>query len=175
MKVTVIKQKEDKNINIISSVIMLILGIILVLNANQLITTIFIILGAIITGFGLIKLLSYFKSKQQLNVENNEALISGILSIAIGLITILLASILSNAIQIISGIWLLLLGLNKLTIYLQFKTAPIDLILAIILIGLAIYTIFFENAILIIIGIVLIITAGYDIITELSKNKKTTN
>ena len=39
MKVTVIKPKEDKKMNIISDLIMLILGIILTLNANKLVTT----------------------------------------------------------------------------------------------------------------------------------------
>ena len=112
MKVTVVKKQEDKNLNLISSIIMLVLGIILTLNANQLITTIFIILGVIVTAFGIIRLGTYFKDKKQFNLDNNETLVSGILGIAIGLLTILLASILSNAIQIISGIWLLLVGLN---------------------------------------------------------------
>ncbi len=171
MKVTVVKKQEDKNLNLISSIIMLVLGIILTLNANQLITTIFIILGVIVTAFGIIRLGTYFKDKKQFNLDNNETLVSGILGIAIGLLTILLASILSNAIQIISGIWLLLVGLNKLIIYLQFKTNLVDLVLAIVLILLGIYTILFANAILIIIGIVLIITSIYDIINSL-KNKK---
>ena len=169
MKVTVVKQKDDKNLNIFSSIIMLILGIILTFNANQLVTTIFIILGVIVVGFGIIRLLTYFKEKSQLKIENNEALVSGILGIAIGLLTILLASILSNAIQIISGIWLLLVGLNKLIIYLQLKTNIVDLLISIVLILLGIYTVLFENAILILIGIVLIITAIYDIINSLKK------
>ena len=67
--------------------------------------------------------------------------------------------------------YLLLFGLNKLIIYLQFKTNLVDLVLAIVLILLGIYTILFANAILIIIGIVLIITSIYDIINSL-KNKK---
>ena len=171
MKVTVIKKNDDKNLNLISSIIMLVLGIILTLNANQLVTTIFIILGIIVTAFGIIRLGAYFKEKKQFNLDNNETLVSGILGIAIGLLTVLLASILSNAIQIISGIWLLLVGLNKLTFYLQFKTSSVDLVLAIVLIILGIYTILFENAILIIIGLAKIITSIYDIISELKKSK----
>ncbi len=169
MKVTVIKPKEEKGLNLISSIIMLVLGLILAFNANQLVTTIFIILGVIITGFGVIWLLNYFKEKKQFNNDNNQSLISGVLGIAIGLLTIFLASVLSNAIQIISGIWLIMVGINKLAIYLQFKVNYINLIIAILLILLGIYTIFFENAILMFIGIALILTAVYDIGCQLKK------
>ncbi len=163
MKVTVIKPKEDKKMNIISDLIMLILGIILTLNANKLVTTIFIILGIFISGYGIIKLVNYFKN------NNQDSLVIGTIATAIGLLTVLLASILSNAIQIISGIWLIIIGLNKLTTYLTFKINSLNLITAILLILLGIYTIFFENAILMIIGIVLIITAISDIFYSLKK------
>ncbi len=166
MKVTIIKEKE-KETNIISNILMLILGIILTLNANKLITTIFLIIGIIITCLGIISLTKYFKDK-----DNNILLISSISLTAIGLLTTLLASILTNAIQIISGIWLLIIGLNKLFIYIQTKINIQNLIISIILIILGIYTIFFKNAILIIIGIILIITSIYNILIELKTTKK---
>ncbi len=172
MKVTVVKKNDNQKLNLISNIIMIVLGFILFLNANQLITTIFIILGVVITGFSCVMLLNYFKTKKQFNTDDNQNLVGGVLGIAIGLLTVLLASILSNAIQIISGIWLLIVGLNKLTIYLQFKTSNIDILLSILLILLGIYTIFFDNAVLNIIGMFLIITAVYDIINQFKTNKK---
>ena len=60
MKVTIIKEKGEKNSNLISAILQLILGIILVFNADSIITTLFTILGVIVIIIGIAKFIQYF-------------------------------------------------------------------------------------------------------------------
>ena len=136
------------------------------MNAKEVVTTIFMVVGVLVALYGVFKLFSYFKIKQQFNFDNNYDLVNGILSTTMGLLTILLASILSNAIQIITGIWLLILGVTKL----KYNKDKVDMILGVIYIALGIYTILFENAVLIFLGVVLIVTAIYDLFINIKAN-----
>ena len=66
---------------------------------------------------------------------------SAITSLIIGILTILLASFLTNAIQIITGIWLIVSGLNKLGTAPYYKSSSnryytITLIVSVLLISI---------------------------------------
>ncbi len=166
MKITVIKNNEKK-INYLSDIILLLLGIILILDAKQLVTSVFIIIGILITIFGALKFYDYFKLKKQLNIESPN-LINGIILITIGLITTLLASILSQAIQIVTGLIIISIGIQKLTD----NNLTIQKIIQIaIYFGIGLYTIFAKNLVYMIIGIFLVITAIYDLLIKLKLTK----
>ncbi len=169
MKVTVIKGKNVKdNSSLIYSFIMLVFGFILLFNAEQFITTLFIIFGALILVSGIFRFYQYIKQKKELNIEDSNALLSGVCGCAVGLLTIFLSSILNNALQIITGLWLFMIGLNKIKqaiLFQEEQTFLIQNILgAIIFITLGIYSIFAKNVLFMIVGIFLIITAVVDIL-----------
>lgn len=84
MKVTIIKDKSEKNSNLISAILQLILGIILVFNAGSIITILFTILGIIVIVVGIAKFIQYFNIKSQLKIENPQILYSAIMYTATG-------------------------------------------------------------------------------------------
>ena len=67
MKVTVIKDEPQKN-NIISSIFLLILGIILTFNSKSLIVFIFNICGLLIFLYGIYKMYHYYALKKKSNI-----------------------------------------------------------------------------------------------------------
>lgn len=177
MKVTVLKNDEKKDYSIVYSILMMVLGIVLFLDANKVVTILFTILGALVILFGIYRFTYYAKMKKQFQMEDGNALISGVSSIAIGLLIILLSSILSNAIQIVTGIWLFFIGISKGTNAMAFKDLNRslylrDLIGSVFFLLLGIYTIFSHNVVFMIIGLALIVTASYDMYQYFQKKNQ---
>lgn len=175
MKVTVIKDEPQKN-NIISSIFLLILGIILTFNSKSLIVFIFNICGLLIFLYGIYKMYHYYALKKKSNIIHGELLKIAITSMIVGILVIILSNFLTNAIQVVTGIWLIFIGLEKLqnaTIYKGFseKKYLSEIISSIIIILLAFYTIFTDNVLFIFLGIVLIIYAVSELISLLLQKK----
>jgi len=169
MKVTILKNEKNSTPEFpITSLLLLILGIILVLNSNGLINTIFTILGVIITIYGISQFFRFYKLKNQLHIENSTILVQGVTSSLAGLIIIFLANFITNAIQVITGIWLLVTGMSKMSQAVMWKANKnilfSKILSATILIILGIYTIFAQNIVFVIIGIIIILYASIDII-----------
>ena len=178
MRVTVLNDKTpNKKIpSLMSSVFLLVLGIILAFNSGGFISTIFTILGILVIIFGISRFCRYFQMKNQLHVEQPEILLSAVTTTFIGLIVVFLSNFLANTIQIVTGIWLIYLGINKLSYAMQLKTIRhssyvIGLIGSIIIITLGIYTILAENVVFVFIGIALILYSIYDILSYFIGNK----
>lgn len=169
MKVTIINNKNNNSSFPIGSLLLFILGIFLTFNSEGFLSSIFIFLGILITLYGIFKFIRYYQIKNQFHMDDTRIMMSGISSIVIGILTILLASFLTNAIQIITGIWLIFSGLTKLgNVSLYKANHPklyiSELIIAVLFILLGIYSIFAENVVLIVLGIILIIYAIIDFV-----------
>ena len=166
-----IREKETKNYELILSIVMLMIGIILFTNSNKAIVIICYIIGVITTLFGSFNLLNYYRMKNELNIENNFNLITGVLSVFIGIIIIILASAIENFLRFIIGLILLLNGLKRIKLSIDYRLY-FELVLSIILIALGLYTILAENIIFNIIGLLLIISSTFDIFKFFQKPKK---
>lgn len=169
MKVTVINNNKNDSAFPISSILLLILGIFLTFNSEGVLSSIFIFLGILASLYGIFKFISYYQIKNQFHMEDSRVMMSGISSIVIGILTILLASFLTNAIQIITGIWLIFSGLTKLGNASFYKVNHpklyiSELIIAILFMILGVYSIFAKNAVLMVLGIILIIYAIIDLV-----------
>lgn len=169
MKVTVIKQsKKGKKRSLIYSIILLILGIFLTFNSGGVLNTIFNILGILVVLFGIYRFVTYYRLKSQLKIDDSSILMSAVMSILFGVLIILLSNILTNTIQIITGIWLLFIGISRLSetdlSNLKNKNNLVSVIGATLIILLGLYTIFSENVVFVILGIILIIYSVLDII-----------
>ena len=165
MEVTILKQKSPKTLA--SSILLLILGIFLTFNSDGLLNIIFDIIGAIVIIYGIYQLSHYFSQKKQFGVDDGTTLISGISSITIGLLVILLANFLSNAIKIVTGVGLIYLGITKLGTAITLKKTrafKTTLLSAVIMVLLGIYTLVAENVVFVTIGIILIIYSVLDIL-----------
>lgn len=170
-----LKNSFNKNKKFISPILMGIVGFIFLTNSNTIIIYACYILGAIIAGFGIYNIIKYIQLKNQLKIEDSVKLNTGIISIAIGLLVILLSSVIETFLNIIIGTWLIITGVTKLIgiseLYsIDKKTANLNIIEAIIVIAMGLYSIFFQNIVLTIIGIWMIIGAGIDLYNLLKTN-----
>lgn len=160
----------------ISPTLMGIIGIVFLTNSNDIIIYACYILGAIIAGFGTFNIIKYLQAKKQFNFEDPIVLNTGIICITIGIIFIVLASIIKTFLNLIVGIWLITTAISKLiginALYtIDRKSANLFTIEAFILLAMGLYTIFFQNIILTIVGIWLIISAVIDLYNLLNKKK----
>ena len=169
LKVTVVNHsKTYKQRSLIYSIILLVLGIFLTFNSSGVLNTIFNILGILVVLFGIYHFFTYYRLKSQLKIDDSRILMNAVMSIVFGILIILLSNILTNTIQIITGIWLLFIGISRLgeTDFTKLKE-PHNFILgmgSILIILLGLYTIFSENVVFVFLGIVLMIYSILDII-----------
>ena len=164
----------SKDRKMLSPIIMGIVGLILLTNSDEVIILACYIIGGLILGFGIYNIISYSKLKKELHIENTTKMNIGILTITIGILIILLASLIKTFMNLLLGIWLLITGITKLLNVSKIynddrKTANFNLIEAIIVIFMGLYSIFFQNIFLTIIGIWMIIYAGIELYNVLKK------
>jgi len=165
---------KEKYRKFISPILLGVIGLIFLTNSNEIIMYACYILGAIIAGFGIYNIVKYNQMKQQLKIEDSSKLNTGIIFITIGLLIILLASIIQTFLNLIIGIWLIVTGISKLIgiseLYINDrKTANLNIIQAFIVIAMGLYTIFFQNIVLTIVGIWMLISAALDLYNLLKK------
>lgn len=168
------KDKFNKYKNYISPILMGIIGLVLCTNSNDVIISCFYIIGAIIIGFGGYNIYGYLQIKKQLKITDEIKLNTGIVSCAIGLLIVILASVINTFLNLIIGFWLILTAVTKLKYInkeqkINKKEANLHIVQAGILILMGLYTIFFQNIILTIVGIWMIISAGIELFTILKK------
>lgn len=108
------------NVSIVTSVIILVLGIFLFIQPDTIIRMISIILGGVILIPGIISLIDYFKNKYQ------ASLISGVVTIIIGLILIINTKLVASILPFILGIYFIVNGINRLQYALQLKSQKMN-------------------------------------------------
>jgi len=181
MKTELIRpKKERKNLNqntsnesqnIIVSVIILVLGIILITNSNSIITTLLIIIGAVIALYGIYTAFQYLNYKKNLGMENPALLTTAMVCITLGILTIFLSNILEVGFRVIIGIGLVSYSFKNFNLYtISTISRSYFLIKAIIFLILGIYTIFFQNIAFVFVGIILVINSIYEIFLYFKKN-----
>lgn len=169
LKVTIVNHsKKYKQHSLVYSIILLVLGIFLTFNSSGILNTIFNIMGILVALFGIYHFFTYYRLKSQLKIDESGILMNAVISVVFGILIILLSNILTNTIQIITGIWLLFVGISRLGetdfTNLKEKNNLISMIGSVIIILLGLYTIFSENVIFVFLGIILIIYSVLDII-----------
>ncbi len=159
---------------IIDSVFIL-LGIILILYSKESLTALSYIMGGFIIATGLMSFYSYIRAKKR-NEPTGFGVVYGILSALIGIILIVLPELLGSIIPVVLGIGMTITGALKIQIALtlkQFnqKAWMASLIMAIIIMIAGIFLIFnpfrTASALAIVIGIIIFIFAGLDVITAI--------
>ncbi len=166
-----IQDKEKNKIELVGAITLFIIGFILFTNSSQAIIIVCYFIGSIILLFGGYNLIRYYSLKKELNIESNINLISGVISIFMGIIIILLASAIETFLRFIIGIILIYNGISKIKNSLDYNNYFI-LTLGIIFVGMGLYTILAENIILALCGIILMIASILDIIKYIKSNKK---
>ena len=168
MEITVLKKQNDKSV--LSSILLFILGLFLTFNSEGILNIIFDIIGAIVIIYGIYQFIKYYSQKKQFGTDDGTTLISAISAITIGLLVIFLSNVFTNAIKIVTGIWLIYVGLTKLGTAITLKKTRAfmpSLISAIIIFLLGIYTLVAQNVLFVVIGVILMIYSILDIISFL--------
>lgn len=163
--------KKTGRISILESLIFAILGIILVSNPEGTITVISRILGAVFIIIGILKIISYFITKEKNDFYNYD-LIYGIVAIIIGIVVIAYMNIIGSLFRIIIGIWIIYTALIRINLAIKIKNINstiwiYSLILAILMLICGVYTIANSGVIVVTIGTIMIIYAIADIIENI--------
>lgn len=103
------------NVSIVTSVIILVLGIFLFISADLIIRMISVILGVIILVPGVTSLVDYFKTK------TNTSLIMGVITIIIALILMINTTFVASVLPFILGIYFVITGISRLQYALELK------------------------------------------------------
>ena len=157
-KTEIIKPKKEGKVskNVLTPIIYLILGVILAFKSDEAVKLVFYILGIIVIIYGIKYLITYYQNKDNMQFRNINFSI-GIISILIGALLIILAGALNLGIRYILGFFMIFIGVSRLlsdyslSNYKNFNTMS-----NIVLIILGIFSIFVSNAVLVIIGWILI-------------------
>ena len=169
-----LKQKYENNKKYISPILMGIVGLLLLTNSNDIIIFACYVIGALIVGYGVYNIISYSQLRKEFHIEDSKKLNTGIATIGIGLLVILLSGIIQTFLNLLLGIWLIITGVTKLINISNLynsdrKTANLNLIEAVIVIAMGLYSVFFQNIILTVIGAWMIIGAGIELYNNLKK------
>lgn len=166
--------------SIITSLGFAILGLIIAYNPNTTFQVISNVLGTILIGYGIIKIIEYVKTKELDNMYSTE-LSFGIIAVLFGIVVIICSDMIEAMIRILIGIWIVYSGCMRLglAIKLQKFNSENRIWVAVFTIALTmlfcgIYIIASPGAIMMTIGIIIVIYAVMDIIEEIifMKNMK---
>ncbi len=156
-----------KKVNLVSSIILLVLGIVLLFIPGSIITTILRIFGALIIALGVVSIINSTKSK-----TTNAELVYGILMVILGLVFLSNPEVIAGIIPFILGVWIVINSLFKLQVVANLKKTSDDYVkpLVVNLITLLIGIILMFNpfkgaeAVIMIIGIFMIAYSLLDLL-----------
>ena len=159
MKAEIIKPKKEKkeSKNLLNPIIYLVLGLLLMFRSNQVVELLFYVLGIIVIIYGIKSFVLYYQNKEIVQYKNINLTIA-VVSIIIGVLLIVLSGVLETSIRYVLGFFFIFMGVSRLLTSISFNNYKnFSTVSNIILIALGIYSIFFSNAVLVIIGVILVI------------------
>lgn len=164
--------KKTGIISIIESLIFIVLGAILVWQADLALKVISYILGACFIITGIIKIIGCIQANKDYFEFYNYELIYALMSIVIGSVTIYYSTAIETILRVIIGIWIIYSSFIKLSLSLKIKNVGhkawiYSLILAVVMFACGLYIILNSGAILATIGIIMIIYSLIDIIEDI--------
>lgn len=162
------------NVSILTSAVLLVIGIFLFIQPDTVIRMISVVLGLLFLVPAITSLVDYFKEK------NNSSLVIGIITILISLILIINTEFVASILPFILGIYFVVNGINRLMYAVELKkqgfvdfSKSLVLALLIIFVGIVFIINPFKGALAItkIIGIFMIIYSVLDIINTVIVKK----
>ena len=161
MKTEIIKPKKEikEARSLLNLIIYLVLGLLLMFKSNEVVELLFYVLGIIVIIYGIKSFIVYYQNKEIAQFKNINLTIA-IASVIIGVLLIILSGVLEASIRYVLGFFFIYMGVSRLLTSISFNEYKnFGTISNIVLIALGIYSIFFSNAVLIIIGGILVLNA----------------
>lgn len=163
MKTEIIKPKKEKKEqkSILTPIIYLILGFLLAFKSNEAVKLLFYVIGILIIIYGLKNFVIGYKNMEDEHTKNIHMGIAGV-SLIIGILVMILSGVLEASSRYVLGFFLAYMGVSRMITEINFGNKFSWANLSnIILIVLGVYSIFFSNAVLVIIGVILILNAVF--------------
>ena len=153
------------------SIIFAIVGTVLIVNPGGTIKTVAYTLGTIFIMIGISKVIRYARNKGECDFFHFD-ITFGIISIIIGLVTIIYIKQIGTIFRIIIGIWIIhsaIMRLNTAMILKEINSRMwiSSLSLAILMFACGLYILFTPNAILVTIGIIILVYSILDIMENI--------
>lgn len=155
---------------IFESLITIVLGVLLIVWPDTVIKIIAYVVGTFLIIKGAYQVINYFVVKGQNDFFNN-GLLSGVISVLIGLALLLIGEEIANVFRIIIGIWMIYESLTRINTSIKFHAAGIAawkyiLILALIMLVLGVFITFYSGAVVTLIGWMMVLVGIIGIISD---------
>lgn len=161
MKTEIIKPKKEMKEarSLFNPIIYLVLGLLLMFKSNEVVELLFYVLGVIVIIYGIKSFVVYYQNKDVVQHKNINLTIA-IASVIIGVLLIVLSGVLEASIRYVLGFFFIFMGISRILTSISFNNYKnFSTLSNIVLIALGVYSIFFSNAVLVIIGVILVINA----------------
>ncbi|MDE5540128.1 MAG: DUF308 domain-containing protein [Bacilli bacterium] len=161
MKTEIIKPQKnsENNKSWLTPIIYLIVGVILAFKSNEAIQLLFYIIGILVILYGIKSFIDYYKNKDKVQYKNINLSIA-VISIVGGILVMVLSEAIEVSIRYVLGFFLLYMGISRILTQISFNNYKnLSTVSNIVLIILGVYSIFVSNAVLVVIGWLLIINA----------------
>jgi len=155
---------------VFESLITIILGVLLIVWPDIVIKVIAYVVGAFLIIKGAYQVINYFVVKGQNDFFNNN-LLSGVISVLIGLALLLIGEEIANVFRIIIGIWMIYESLVRINTAIKFHAAGINawkyiLILALMMLVLGVFVTFYSGAVVALIGWMMVLVGIIGIVSD---------
>lgn len=162
--------------DIVISIVFLLLGILLMIKPNEMLSVISILIGAVFIIIGFLKLVDYFTSKD----KEDYLLTMALISVIFGVIVLFCSDVIAGVFRIILGVWIIAAGLKDFQTALVWKDTKsgfwtLTIVLAMLMIIAGIVVLVSSTLALKIVGIIILLYAVFDIITRAIFIKKIKN
>ena len=155
---------------VLESLITIILGVLLIVWPDIVIKVIAYVVGTFLIIKGAYQVINYFIVKGQNDFFDN-SLLSGVISVLIGLTLLLVGEEIANIFRIIIGVWMIYESLVRINTAIKFHAANIAawkyiLILALSMLVLGVFVTFYSGAVVSLIGWMLVLVGVIGIISD---------
>lgn len=155
---------------IIESLVTIILGIFLIAFPDTVIKVIAYIVGIFFVIKGIYQIITYFIVKGQNDFFNN-GLLFGIISVLVGVTALVMGEEIAGVFRIVIGIWIIYESLVRVNTAIKLHAASIEawklsLILALAMLVVGVFITFFEGAVVVLIGWMMILSGVIGIIGD---------
>lgn len=112
--------------SVISTIVMLLFGILLYTFPETVIKSITIGLGVIFIMIGIVPIINYFRFRKS-GISTTFSFMMGVFCIIVGLILLMNENILGIIIPIITGVWMIINGINRIAIAMDLRDEKISI------------------------------------------------
>ncbi len=148
-------------------------GILLIINADWVVTTIFYVVGIFLIVKGVYKVVNYFAVHGKNDFYNND-LLYGIIALVFGVLIVILQKQISSVISIVIGAWLVYGALVRMNTAIKLHTAGVKqwfyvLLISLVMLALGVYLIVSFKAlesVMWVVGIVMVVSAILSIVDD---------